>query len=42
MSLSDSNAMISELEERLAQTQRALKSSEQDRCVLQERLDVTR
>lgn len=42
MSLSDSNAVINELEDRVAQMQRALTNSEHDRRVLQERLDATR
>ena len=42
MSLSDSAAAISELQERIAQLQRALTSSEHDRRVLQERLETTR
>jgi hypothetical protein len=42
MSLSDSAATIGNLQDRLSQVQRALGSSEQDRRVLQERLDNTR
>ena len=42
VSLSDSNAAIAELQERIQQLQRALTSSEHDRRVMQERLDTTR
>lgn len=42
MSLSDNNAALNELQERIQQLQRALTSSEHDRRVLQERLDSTR
>ena len=42
MSLSDNNAALNELQERVSQLQRALTSSEHDRRVLQERLDSTR
>ena len=42
LSLSDSNAAIAELQERIQQLQRALTSSEHDRRVMQERLDTTR
>ena len=41
MTLTDSSAAISDLQERLQQMQRALTSSEHDRRVLQERLDTT-
>jgi rootletin len=42
MSLSDNNAALNEVQERITQLQRALTSSEHDRRVLQERLDSTR
>lgn len=42
MTLNDSSAAINELQERIAQLQRSLTSSEHDRRVLQERLDTTR
>lgn len=42
MSLSDSVTTIANLQDRVGQMQRALASSEQDRRVLQERLDNTR
>ena len=42
MSLSDSSSMIAGLQDRIAQMQRALASSEQDRRTLQDRLDNNR
>ena len=42
VSLTDSNAAIAELQDRIQQLQRALTSSEHDRRVMQERLDTTR
>jgi len=40
--LSDSTAMITQLNGRISETQRTLATSEQDRRVLQERFDNTR
>jgi len=42
MSLTESNATIQDLQERITQLQRALTSSEHDRRVIQERLDTSR
>lgn len=42
MSLTESNATINDLQERVTQLQRALTGSEHDRRVLQERLDTSR
>ncbi len=42
MSLSEGNATISELRDRIQQLQKTLTSSEHDRRVMQERLDATR
>ena len=42
MTLSDTQATIKDLQEKILQLQRALTSSEHDRRVLQERLDTTR
>ena len=42
LTLSDSTATISDLQDRISQLQRALTSSEHDRRILQERLETTR